>query len=63
MNEDFNTITEKYVNEIKKYSNSKDCLFQLIVNSQEYKIKYIKRDSDTLKKDCISMRNLKGEWI
>lgn len=36
---------------------------RVFVNHEGYEIEYLMRDPDALRRDGISMRNLRGDWV
>lgn len=51
------------VNHVKEISTSNCVSFSLFLNAHGYEVQFQEKDSETLKKEDLSMRNLKGEYI
>jgi hypothetical protein len=63
MNEEIQLKVEQLVELVRSKSPYYAVSFNLFVNGSEFNVGYDYRNAKSLKRDCISMRNLSGEFI
>lgn len=63
MNEELETKISALFDEVVKSSNENTVRFQLTINSEGAEVDFETRTAESLKRDGISMRNLKGDFI
>jgi hypothetical protein len=63
MNSQLEEIVAKFVDDVRKLSSYEAVHFELLVGTNEHDLAFKYKLPEHLKRDGISMRNLKGEWI
>lgn len=64
---DFNRELEKAIDALvvaaRAAAHQDEVLFELSINYDTADFRFVRKDPEMLKRQCVSMRNLRGEWL
>jgi hypothetical protein len=63
MNSQLEEITAKFVEDVRRLSSFEAIYFELSIGTNEHDVSFRYKTAEHLKRDGVSTRNLKGEWI